>query len=175
MITVFCRDCNEISQKSYDNLISSIDLMNLECPVCGLRGCLSVHGYYERSVKEPSGGKIPIRILRVKCSACGHTHAILTSSIVPYSQISLSEQNEILDLYEQGRSACAIADAVPSADENNVKAVIRKYLFHWLQRLLSEAIQRHPLPDLVIQCFSHYSRQFLQIRRTPNILFLKTT
>ena len=136
---------------------------------------MTVHGYYIRYIKRDEGSISPIRIMRVKCSFCDRTHALLPASVIPYSRIPLAEQNAILDLHEQGKSASSIAGRVPSADENDVKAVIRRYLLHWFERLLSEAISRHPLPDLVRGCFHVYSRQFLQIRRTKNILFLQPT
>ena len=175
MVTISLPDCNTISQNYYDQLIASIDLVNIICPVCGHGACMSVHGYYTRHIKESSGGKSPIRIMRTKCSFCKHTHAILPSAIVPYSQIILPDQNRILDLYEEGASACETADAIPSADENNVKSIVLRYVRHWRQRLLARDIGRHPIGEMVRSCFSFYARQFLQIRHTPNILFFKPT
>lgn len=175
MITINTTDCNDISQKSYSRMIHSLELSSLPCPVCHHAGEQIIHGYYTRCLKTSSGSQISLRIMRTRCCSCHHTHAILPSSIVPYSKICLSDHCRILQMHEEGCSASDIADEVPSADENNVKSIIRRFLLHWLQRLLSCSIPLFPLQTLIMQCFSVYSRQFLQIHRTPNILFPKTT
>ena len=175
MVTILVSDCNDISQDFYDGLISSLELINLVCPCCHHGACMSVHGYYYRQVRDSIGDKHPLRVMRTKCSCCHHTSAILPSVLVPYSQIPLEDQNTVIDLQEKNASSTEIADAVPSLDENNVKSIIRRYVKHWLQRLLAESIPRHPLKELTCSCFQHYSRPFLQIHRTPNILFLIPT
>lgn len=93
MITIFVRDCNQISQSFYDSVIYDLQLHQLTCS-CSHSACLSVHGYYKRTVKLSSGA-IRLRVCRVKCSECGATHALLLSSMVPYSQIPLSDQQRI--------------------------------------------------------------------------------
>ncbi|HAS73984.1 MAG TPA: hypothetical protein DCS67_07560 [Clostridiales bacterium UBA8960] len=60
-------------------------------------------------------------------------------------------------------------------DESNIRYVIRQYLCHWLERLLSVSLSLCSTKDLVDLCFSNFKRQFMQIKRTPNILFLKPT
>ena len=60
-------------------------------------------------------------------------------------------------------------------DENDVKAVIRRYRRRWRQMLLSESIRLSERIRLVRECFAHYSMQFMQIRQTPNTLFEATT
>ena len=54
MITIFVRDCNQISQSFYDSVINNLPLHQLTCS-CSHSACLSVHGYYKRTVKLPSG------------------------------------------------------------------------------------------------------------------------
>ena len=118
---------------------------------------------------------VSLRICRVRCSECGRTHAILPSSIVPYDRIPLSDQHRIICAYEDGSDRNAVCEDNPSVDENNVKSVIRRYLLFWLQRLLAEAIRLTKIPSLILDCFSFYSMQFMQIRRTPCLLFTTTT
>ncbi|MGL5437665.1 MAG: DUF6431 domain-containing protein [Lachnospiraceae bacterium] len=132
-----------------------------------------MHAYYIRGIK--SGDKTEhIRICRVKCSHCGKTHALLLSSFVPYSQISLNDQIEILVNFEQRRPSTAIMERSPSIDENILRFIIRRYLAVWQQRLFSIPVSLLS-PTLVIHCFSHFKRQFMQIKTTPNILFLSPT
>ncbi|TAH60013.1 MAG: hypothetical protein EWM46_10810 [Fermentimonas caenicola] len=60
-------------------------------------------------------------------------------------------------------------------DENNIYSIIRRYIHHWMQRILSASISIHSSLSFVRQCFSSYQRQFMQIKQTPNILFFKPT
>lgn len=173
MITIFVKNCNQISQSFYDSVINSIQFHRLTCS-CGHSSCLSIHGYYKRSVKTPAGS-IPIRICRVRCSECGRTHSLLLSSLVPYSQIPASCQQQICIEYEAGRDVSSICDQYVSIDENNVKAVIRRYRKRWREMLRSNRVPFLPLKDLIQSCFVYYSMQFMQIRRMYNQLFLYTT
>lgn len=140
----------------------------LKCS-CSRSGCLSIHGYYRRSVMTPSG-KVTLSICRVICSECGHTHAILLSSMVPYSQVSAKSQMDIVLAYEGDsppQSLCSSGDGI---DENNIKSVIRRYVKYWRERLIAIGLELRLLSDLISACFSHYSKQFMQIKRTFNNL-----
>lgn len=95
MITISVDFCNPISQKIYDDVINSLQFHRLSCP-CGHSGCLSIHGYYDRTVKSGESD-LRLHVCRVICSVCRHTHALLLSSIVPYSQISLPDQVDIIE------------------------------------------------------------------------------
>lgn len=173
MITIFVSDFNQFSQDFYDSLINSLQFHQLECS-CGRSACMSIHGYYERGILLPDG-IVSIRICRVRCSECSKTHALLPSSIVPYDRIPLADQCRIIAGFEDGADGNAVCEDSLTIDENAVKAVILRYRLFWLQRLLSEAISLHPLMELVKNCFSFYSRQFMQIRGTANKLFVMTT
>ncbi|MGL5978395.1 MAG: DUF6431 domain-containing protein [Erysipelotrichaceae bacterium] len=76
-------------QKSYNDLICSINLNTIQCP-CGHDGCFIIHGYYQRYVLFHCV-TIRIRILRVRCIYCNVTHAILVESMVPYSLLSADD------------------------------------------------------------------------------------
>ena len=123
MITIFVRDCNQISQSFYDSVIYDLQLHQLTC-TCSHSACLSVHGYYKRTVKLSSGA-IRLRVCRVKCSECGATHALLLSSMVPHSQIPLSDQQRICKDYEDGPRVSTICESNSPIDENNVKSIPR--------------------------------------------------
>lgn len=173
MITLSDDFCNPISQDLYDQLLANIQFHQLSCS-CGLSGGLKIHGYYTRGIKSGIR-QLPLRICRVKCSICGRTHALIPSSIVPYSQVALADQAAIISDMENGRSHANIMDRTPSIDESLVSSILRRYRQHWQQRLLSEDIALMPLPQLVQRCFQAFGRQFLQIKCTPNLLFLNTT
>lgn len=173
MITITVEDCNYISKELYDSVINSLQLHQLECS-CGHHGCLTIHGYYYRSVKNP-GGTIRLRILRLICSECGATHAVHLSLIVPYSQVPLTDQQQIILAYEQGEDPGKAVPEDSEIDENNIKSVLRAFRRHWKERLRSEGICLTPVPALIAHCFSFYSAQFMQIHRTFNTLFARTT
>ena len=63
----------------------------------------------------------------------------------------------------------------PLVDESSIHCILRQFRLHWQQKLLSQGITLQPLDTLVNICFSHFSRQFMQIKTTPNILFLRPT
>lgn len=95
--------------------------------------------------------------------------------MVPYSQISMNEQIEVISAHEAKESWENILNRNPSIDESNCRYIIRSFLYHWKQRLLSEKISLSNKAALCRDCFSAFARQFMQIHCTPNILFLNTT
>ncbi len=173
MLTVLVQNCNTFTQDFYDSIIFSLPFHKLRCS-CGHYACLAVHGYYKRFVITPDG-KVPLNICRVKCSECGHTHALLLSSIVAYSQIPAEVQREIAVCYEENSDRNALCTSGDGIDENNVKSVILRYVHFWRERIRAARASLYSLTDLILSCFSDYSMQFMQIHQTFNYLFSKTT
>ncbi len=173
MITVSVDYDNPLSQDFYDNVVSSLPFHSLTC-TCGLSGCLSIHGYYTRSVKSGSSS-FRLRVCRVLCSHCGHTHAILLSSMVPYSSVPLAAQVSILQHSLTDSDFSEVMDLTPSIDESCVRSIIRRFRHHWKQRLLSGNFSLFDSDALVSGCFRTFLRQFMQIKCTSNILFLSPT
>lgn len=173
MITLKVEEYNPITPDFYNDIISKLQFHRLTCP-CGQAGCLSVHGYYDRYIKV-SEDKLHFRICRVICKSCGHTHALILSSFVPYSQHSLKAQVDIISAYIGQEPPTSVMEANSSVTESNCRYIIHQYLRHWKQKLLSEKITLSPLDLLISQCLKSYKRQFMQIRRTSNILFADTT
>ena len=173
MITIFVEENNPLTPNFYNNLINSLQFHRLTC-TCGHASCLSIHGYYTRSLKTPAG-RLTFRICRVICSCCHHTHAILPSFMVPYSQISMNEHIDIISSHGDWEGCEALMNQNPSIDESNCRHIIRNFLHHWKQRILSEKITLSDRTTLIRTCFSAFDRQFMQIHYTPNILFMNTT
>ncbi len=133
-----------------------------------------VHELYQE--KEKDDNSIILHICRVKCSShCNKTHALLPTFIVPYSQVSFPDQVEIISCYECSHSYSDLMEKTPSIDENCIHSIIRRYALHWLERVLSFKLSISTSIHFIQLCFSHFSRQFMQIRKTPNILFLTPT
>ncbi len=173
MITITVPFDNPLNQKTYENIINSLQFHQLQC-TCGHSGCLTIHGYYTRSLKKDDSG-ISLSICRVRCSHCGRTHALLPSLLVPYSQVSLQDQISIISAYEASGDYEKIMAGTPSVDENLIASIIKRYGKHWMQKIRSFRIGLSFPPRLVKQCFSFFGNQFMQIRQTPNILFLTPT
>ena len=173
MITIETENYNYISQDFYNKTIHSINLNQVSC-TCGLSGCLTFYGSYKRKVQLHDEVLI-LTVARVYCSACGHTHALLLSSIVPYSHIPVAVQADAIIAAEQGTSIGSVLENQCCVDESNLRSVIHTYRLHWKERLLSESIPVDPLHLLIRKCFSCFSRTFMQIKTTRNKLFLLPT
>ena len=173
MITIETEYCNPISQDFYDDTVYSIDLNLIPC-TCGHSGCLIWYGSYSRKLRQGDSIFL-LRVARVFCNSCGHSHALLLSPIVPYSQIPLPVQASIAQCYENGSGYRDILAAHSFIDANTISSVIRSYRRHWKERLASMLIRLMPLRELVRDCFVHFSRPFMQIKNTPNKLFLSPT
>lgn len=173
MITLSVDICNPVSQDFYYKTIYNLQFHQLVC-TCGHSGCLTIHGYYDRSIKH-GDSRLRLHICRVICSECGRTHALLLSSMVPYSHISSLQQVDIIRHSETDGDFSELMDNTPSIDESCVRSVIRRFRQHWKQRLLSETIALMPDTGFIKCCFSAFRRQFMQVKSTPNILFLIPT
>lgn len=170
MITVLFKNCNSFSQNSYDMAMDQLQLHMVKC-TCGRSGCLIRYGHYRRHVKIMSD-LLCLIVQRVRCKECGTSHALIPSVLVPYSQIPLGDQQEILERVENGVSPEPVLNRNILIDENNVKYIIRQFRQHWKQRILSLGLS---LSDpLTVPSLAAFSRQFMQIHRTRNILFSPT-
>lgn len=173
MITISVENYNSITQEFYDSVIDSLQFQQLQCS-CRRFGSFTIHGYYYRGVCTPDCVCM-LHVCRVRCSECGATHSLLLSSIVPYSRVPVIVQQEVAQAFDAGTDRNAVCGKYLTVDENQVKAIIRRYVRHWCQRLLSESIPLAPLSELPGRCLSVYSAQFMQIHRTFNVLFPNTT
>lgn len=175
MITLKLRKSNrnkqdatqETLQQYYDDLIEWLSFHQLCCP-CGRCGDLIRHGYYTRKIKTFMG-TMKIRILRVICKACGKTHALIPDWVVPYSSVLLQDQVQILQAHLNGESMEPIMEQHLAIDESAIGYIIRQFKRHWQARLEAFGI---PLDkNIVLGCFRAFGRQFMQIKKTPNVLF----
>lgn len=171
MITIIADKINTLNQISYKNFLESINFHQLSCS-CGMSSCLNKHSYYRRFIKTPEG-KVPLSILRVKCKHCGVTHAIFPHLIVPYSQILLGEHIKIITAYISKTSFEPIMLRNISIDESNIRYIISRYLSHWKEIIAAfELSITDDILTLAKLCLSKFKRQFMQVKRTTNILFI---
>jgi len=175
MIQFFLDSDKPLTQKSYNNFVNSLNLSSLCCSSCGFLGDCTKHAYYKRNIMTDLG-KVKFKILRVRCGQCRATHALLPTDIIPYSQVTLDDHLEIIRLFEAGASAYLIQSSNPEIDFFIVTYIIKQYLKYWKQRLRSFSISLNSISNqLITSCFKHHQRQFMQIKRTNNSLFLPPT
>ena len=169
MITLLTGNINKISQEIYNSFISGLQIYRLTCPSCGLSGGFTVHGYYNRSIRTEDG-LVTLRIIRLKCR-CGKTHAVLLSSMIPWSQLSLSDTVLILESGHNSENYIFLQLSIPDISISLIRSIRIRFHRFFEQRLLSEKIPLSPGDGLVKSCFRFFSRQFMQIRWGPNILY----
>lgn len=171
MITISNQIINNFSSEIYFKILNTLPFRKLSC-TCGITGNIIKHGHYFRSIKL-SEGKVKIKIQRVLCKSCGRSHAILTKDIVPYSNILLDDQIQVINAINNAESTKSIMENNPEIDESNIYKIIKKYLSYWKERLLSYQI---PIDSKIsCNCFYAFGKQFMQIKWTSNILFSLTT
>lgn len=86
--------CNQKLQIQYNKGIASLKLCNIQCH-CGASDW-NTHCRYQRYV-DFFGFKVKIWVVRIRCSECGKTHAILFECMIPYSCINQDEAISIFD------------------------------------------------------------------------------
>ena len=123
MITLLVEENNPLTPDFYNYVLYNLQFHQLKC-ICGHSCCLSIHGYYYRYIKTDEG-KVRFRICRVKCGQCGHTHAILLSSMVPYSQISFSDHQTIIMDFEAETPSNVTLSSALSFDESNFRLMMK--------------------------------------------------
>lgn len=94
LFTIFCK-LNQITlsdRQWFEQDVKSICPVDCSCPFCGSAGCMDSFACYDRYLVEMERG-IPIShticIKRYQCTSCGHTHAALSSVLVPCCSYSL--------------------------------------------------------------------------------------
>ena len=153
MITLIHDQIEELTQEKYDQLISK--LFNgqklIKSPCCE-GGVLEKHGYYERGYKALNGREeIRLKILRVRCSACGKTHAILLMEMIPYAR----------------------------AGKDIVLTVLSNFESNWKARMQSLRLSLSSFftdfASSAVLCLDSFFRHFMQMRDRTCFKILKTT
>jgi len=107
--SVFCK-LNQISfsdRQWLEKEAGSLSYTDGVCPVCHGKACLSPFASYTRYLVEWKDGFAvthEVTVQRYRCSCCGHTHALLSSALVPYSSYSLRFILLVLRDYFFGRA-----------------------------------------------------------------------
>lgn len=175
MILTTAIDFKTDFQISYNNSISELQIHQISCPCCHHHN-LCWHGCYKRKVFTNSNGgdKVTLKVSRLKCQFCEATHALLPQNLVPYQQIPLDIQTDVITQSANRSTEEILAENI-CLDECNVKSIIARFRHHWEERLGCASLDFSSVPLLIQSCISIYRRQFMQIRRIPISLFLIPT
>ena len=86
---------SNLNKLSFENIVNHYENLSndgpIECPCCGSTDFIK-WGSYERNVIYEKNGILVskiVKIRRVKCKSCNHTHALMPDGIVPFKQFSL--------------------------------------------------------------------------------------
>jgi len=162
-------------QEAYNHIIENLNVHMLVCPKCSVRSGCTKHGYYTRSFLSREG-KVPIRICRLKCESCGATHALLPLYIIPYSQVTFNDHLDIIESFDSGEDPREIEPANPEIPRWVIVYIIKQFIAFWSARIRTAGISfDHSRNDFIRACFKNYNCQFMQIKRTPNWLYLQPT
>ena len=104
IFNLFCKlkEIKISDQEWFDQAFSSLDLSALPCPYCKSKEHLIPHDVYSRymvTLKNNRPVTVILRVPRVKCTSCGHTHALLPEMLIPYSSYSLRFVLTVLEAY----------------------------------------------------------------------------
>lgn len=87
-----------------------------KCPCCGAKCSFHRHGTYIRNLLSMYDVDIieeSIEILRLFCTSCGHTHAILPWDVIPFHIYCASTMVKIFSMiYVEGRSILNVATSL---------------------------------------------------------------
>lgn len=169
MITLHLKLHNSINQKTYDQVIDNLQICTLQCPSCKHHGSFKKHGYYRRYIKA-NGECIELTILRLICSECGHTHAILIDAIVPYSQYLLVDQFDVITSIDDRAKLCEIMDDNYYIDDSIIYRIRKRYEKYWKETLTCFDIKLD-ISTITFDCFLNLNKQFMQIHSTVNWLY----
>jgi hypothetical protein len=99
MIIDFTVNFNNYREK----ILNNYSVFYYICPKCGAKHSFTRHGSYERNIsfidKNHNICEEKICILRLKCSSCDSTHAILSNDVIPYCIYSASLIIKVLSKY----------------------------------------------------------------------------
>lgn len=159
MLIDFNVNCNNYSKK----ILNNYSILDYVCPKCGAKHSLTRHGSYERNLCLIDDYKktvdIKMTILRVKCSSCNSTHAILPSDIIPYCIYSFSSILKILTkFYSNEHTVLELCSTFSISFQVLYMLVSRFSLFLnsciTVLRNLGYAI--HPTPDTIVSKITTY-------------------
>lgn len=177
------------SFKDYDEILNFYGIWNYSCPKCGARHSLVRHGTYERSIilwEKGCLSETKGKILRLQCSSCEGTHAVLTMDTIPFFLYSMAAFLSLVEL-------CLAPDgSVPKTEKQTGVSIQLLYrflvIFNEYRERLSILLRQeslwdasaNPLPREISAILSaqpppRIESAFLQTFRAPMFLRRRST
>lgn len=173
MILINQSKFNKNFQTSYNELIDSLQLHQICCPYCHHNELIK-YGSYSRHILLDEE-RISLDVCRVKCNNCKKTHAILPSFLVPYQQVPLDAQIEIVEASVEGRCLIPVLESHPFIDESCAYFILKRFYSFWKELLIAASLKISSIKDHLHTCIDIYKLHFMQIRKIPILLFSPPT
>lgn len=94
-------DCGEDVQHYAETFADLVVLPPPVCPQCAVAGRLIGHGSYGRTLTDATRA-VAIRVKRLLCTACRHTHALLPTFCLPFRHYQTATIQTVLTLRIDG-------------------------------------------------------------------------
>lgn len=146
-----------------EKILNNYSFFDYQCPKCGARHSFTRHGSYARNVcfidADQNIVEQKLTVLRVKCSSCNSTHAILPNDIIPYYIYSFSFILSILTKYYSKEHSIPALSTIFSISFQLIYIFIAKFssfLNSCLTVLRSLGYAITPDPDTVVSALNSY-------------------
>lgn len=160
-------------QKIYDDFIDLILLPlilkdQLICPFCreeGRSGHFTLWSVYSRLIRTETDSEKTerIRIRRIRCTCCRHTHAILPELIVPYSSLPAGLHLKLVQAVLEDKDKAAEDLRQEYCSDRSEKRIRRLFLEKWKERLHKTGTSLDsPISVITKKCVSAFREQFMQ-------------
>lgn len=171
------------SEQVYSQCFADLQVLKTACTSCGVDGSLVRFAFYTRWIIDLIKGQPvahQIRILRLMCGSCGHTHAVLSDCIIPYSQYSLVfilKTLSMVFLHADTIEHICDEEQITPAQIYRWKKLYLEHRSLWLTAaerlvtsendLLDRILHESSPSDLLWQFYRLTGRSFLQSHRNP--------
>lgn len=155
MILYFTDSINSFSQTSYNKIAFSLQNSTITCPKCGCSCHFSYHARYSRTFHIGSID-ITIMVIRLRCSHCRSTHAVLPSFAMPFSRINIEDAIDILVSQDVQDTMVRLQVSM-----HQLRSIRERYESFWKRFVPDLSV---PISEITQQCTGLLSKQFLQVR-----------
>ncbi|MGN0384400.1 MAG: DUF6431 domain-containing protein [Lachnospiraceae bacterium] len=155
MILYFTDSINSFSQTSYNKIAFTLQNHTITCPKCGCSCIFSYHARYSRTF-HIGGIDITIMVIRLRCSHCHSTHAVLPSFAMPCSRINIEDAVDILVSEDEADTMVRLQISM-----HQLRSIKERYADYWKQFVPDLSV---PISEITQHCIGLLSKQFLQVR-----------
>lgn len=151
----------------YESKIKEITKkIRYRCPICKRKENFIRHGYYVRNVICWLGRLVErrLRILRVLCTICMHTHAVLPCDVIPHKIYTTSYYRKMIRLMYIEKKKVSDCITILEVSFNQVYRIVHKcrQILTWLK------------VQLLKMLYYAYSVSILKRRTIQHILYYST-